>query len=360
MTDLKKILSRLDSIDERLSNLEQKGCLLKSLPIDTATAVQVGDPAIVADDGVDVTTDRSGAPLEPVDAFYGINIPYLDYGNDILSKWGKKTLSSKEKSDQLLDLFKTVREEGFAVVRFWLFPTFWHSDYTDINQIRSSMEVLFSTASAAGVKLVPTITSFNAFDRDKDQHSRMNPIAFLQSRDGKTLMHELKNAFHTWHSVIEHVDLVNELEWAITDIPDADPNRSKLHTITAVQALELIGSLRKAIPDNVHFTCGSASLKWAEFYSTIGVDIADFHAYEGWSIDYFPPLEKGHDFKQSHKHLGMVMGETDVPIRYWEQYRDVYRAVFLWAEPKNYYDNPGRENQSLNTSKLRDFIRGLK
>lgn len=348
MTNYDEIISKLDAITDRLDKLEQKGCLLKSLPMSTATAVTVGDPAIVAKDGISTGIDR----------FYGINIPYLDYGNDILSKWNKPTLSNVNKSKQLLDLFKTAREEGFATIRFWLFPTFWHSDYGDINQIRGSMEVLFSTASAAGVKLVPTITSFNAFDRDKDQHGRMNPIAFLQSRDGKTLLRELKNSFQTWNAVIEHVDLVNELEWAITDIPNADPNSSKLHTITAAQALDLISSLKTAIPDTVHFTCGSASLKWAEFYSTIGVDLADFHAYEGWSIDYFPPINKGLEFKEN-KHLGMVMGETDVPIRYWEQYREVYRSVFLWSEPKNYFDNPGN-NQVLNTAKFRDFIRGLK
>ena len=339
----KKVLLKLDQMQDDINQLKRSGCLLNKLPISTATAVNIPDD-------VAGPIDRAGAPLAAADLFYGINIPYINYGNDILGKWDHKPLSKDSaKRKKLLDLFRTAREEGFAVVRFWFFPTFWHDDYNDMSTIKTSIDVLFQIAQTADVKLVPTITSFNAFDKEKDEFGRLDPIEFLSSATGSQLIQTLRMCFDKHKGNIMHIDLINEIEWAITDIPDADPNRKDLHVIDMYKALKLIDLLKKAVPSSCDYILGSASLKWSKFAEKIGHRCVDFHAYEGWSIDYFPPLEKGKEYADSFD-ADMYMGETDVPVRYWEQYREVYKSVFLWAEPDNYKDS----------TQFREFLRDKK
>ena len=178
-----------------------------------------------------VTTEIPGSGFYPPEKV-GINIPYLDFGDDIISHpaFSKRSIAADEsKRMKVRQLFTVAKEEGFGVIRFWFYPSLWHTDsdgvYTEamISEAERSTEILCDIARGVGVKLVPTLLSFNNWDKDKDQYGAINPLG------NENIMHLLERTIiklGEYAELIEYVDVINEPEWVISDLEDADPHFS--------------------------------------------------------------------------------------------------------------------------------------
>lgn len=259
----------------------------------------------------------------------GVNIPYLDFGNDIIGKpeWNKKSLAQDPAKVVKLDqLFRIAKEEGFGTVRFWLFPSLWHGVYDNakVQEAEISINRLLSVAENAGVKLIPTLLSFNNWDKEKDQYGAIDPLGM-----GGVFYHDIINALSSGSDVIDYVDLINEPEWALHDIPRADPNGA-VKAVSSENLRVLLNNLSLMCDDaGLRSGYGSASVKWKDANLLPQADVTDYHNYN-WSERWFSADEiDGHD---------LVMGETDIPYRDWDVFLHMnkFRLVMGWFEPNDY------------------------
>jgi len=255
----------------------------------------------------------------------GVNIPWMDFGNDIVG-WGDKlSLSQSEsKTLQLQEYFHIVKEEGFNTVRFWLFPSLWHGDYnTHIGEATDSIHLLCSIADSAGVKLIPTVFSFNNYDWDKSQWSVPPSQVPMEFFDGCI------KAFGGWRHVIDYMDLINEPEWVLHDIPNSDPH-GKGRNIPKSQMVPYLNTVSAmCVRAQLPYGYGSASRKWEEAGLLTGQQVVDHHNY-AWSEKWFPATEA--------EGTNLVMGETDIPFSEWGRFLEggKYRLVMAWLEPQDY------------------------
>ena len=261
----------------------------------------------------------------------GVNIPYIHFGNDILSKpeWNRMSLSKdSEKRRLLAELFTITKEEGFSTVRFWLFPSFWHGvDYTSPlvkEEVRDSIQILCDAAYEADVTLIPTLLSFNNWDHDKVQWGAQDPADIPY-----TFYRVVLEQLGSYGDVINYVDLINEPEWVMSDIPNADPH-SPTAPFNRGTFQQLMSTLEHMCDEEgLEYGYGLASRKWHDAGILKEGDVRDYHNYM-WSQKWFPAEEA--------KGTGLYMGETDVPYSEWEKFfkGDKYAMVMGWFEPKEY------------------------
>jgi len=285
----------------------------------------------------------------------GVNIPWVEFGNDIVSKaeWGKLSLAAdRSKALILEELFITAKEEGFDTVRFWLFPSLWHNNgtYTAemIDEAADSTQALCIAARNAGVQLVPTLLSFDNWSKDKVKDGGTKPYS---NPTHAPLMQAAINALADNKDVVDYVDIINEPEWSVTGIPNADPNPEMDATSPEVMGAIIQSIAIMAQNAGLRFGYGSASLKWADSGLLKTADVVDYHAYEGWSTRFFPPTKVAANSKT-------YMGETDVPYAEWFEFfaDNRYDKVFLWLESKDYTD----DEESISTDVLRETLRKFK
>ena len=268
----------------------------------------------------------------------GVNIPWVEFGNDIVSKpeWGKTSLAnSHTKVETLFELFSDAKSEGFNTIRFWLFPSLWHNGgmYTDemVEEAVESVQTLCGVARDVEVELVPTILSFDNYSIAKEAHGGVQPYS---NRSHHLLIDRIAGTFSDNGDVIDYIDLVNEPEWSTTGIPDATPN-SKMRFVGAKQMRSAIKQTYDIFMAHglTRLGFGSASLKWSNSQLLDGAEVQDFHSYEGWSTEFFPPAN-------IMPGSGFYMGETDTPYSQWGEFfaDNRYEKVFLWLELGDYID----------------------
>lgn len=327
---LKGIVTVVEDHDKRLSTLhnriyavEQGNKVLDNIMPDPPEASEPPVKLIVPDD---ITYPSSRI---------GINIPYLEFGDDIVSHeaWGKLSLAKNSaKRKKLENLFRVTRDEGFGIVRFWLFPSFWHNNgvYTDamIKEAVSSVDTLGNMARAIGIKLIPTVLSFNNYDKEKiDQHGAVEPYA---NATHSMLLRAVARTLANFSDVIEYVDLMNEPEWMARDILKDEAHDGAIDSKRLGDTLDATNKIFQGM--GLKTGIGWASLKWrGEVPHDTPLNVFDYHAYE-WSIKWFPPLEAlGRD---------LYMGETHEPFSTWGKYlaQNKYKAVLLWLEKAEYRD----------------------
>ena len=231
---LKDIPVAIDDINRRMDASMSSTIELRGAINDLIIEVNDIEDRLYEPVGVEldpVTTEIPGSGFYPPEKV-GVNIPYLDFGDDIISHpaFSKLSITADEsKRMKLRQLFTVAKEEGFGVIRFWFYPSLWHTDsdgvYTEamISEAERSTQLLCDIARGVGVKLVPTLLSFNNWDKDKDQYGAINPlgnenIMYLLERTAKKLGEN--------RDVIEYVDVINEPEWVISDLDEADPHFS--------------------------------------------------------------------------------------------------------------------------------------
>ena len=281
-----------------------------------------------------VTTEIAGTGFWPSEKV-GINIPYLDFGDDIISHpaFSKRSIATDlSKANKIRELFTVAKEEGFGVIRFWFYPNLWHTDsrsgsYTEamIREAESSTKILCDIAREVGVKLVPTLLSFNNWDKDKDQYGAINPLG------NENIIHLLERTImklSEYGDVIEYVDVINEPEWVISDLDEADPH----FTTSNVQGKASVSSLIIRLyaicsRNNLLSTYGSASRKWDN--QLPNGDFKDYHNY-AWSETYFPAA-----WAEGNGH---VMGETLTSYSQWGEWFQggKYNLIMYWLEPDDY------------------------
>jgi len=285
----------------------------------------------------------------------GVNIPWVEFGNDIVSKqeWGKLSLAADPSKAVIVEeLFTVAKEEGFNTVRFWMFPSLWHNGghYTDemIVEAMASTHALCKAARAAGVQLVPTLLSFDNWSKEKVAHGGVAPYTSMTHNE---LLKEVIVSLDNNADVIDYVDIINEPEWSVTNIPNADPN-PKMDATTSAMMRAIIQNVALMLKDtDLRYGFGSASLKWHDSNLLANADVVDYHAYEGWSTEYFPPA-------MVLANSNTYMGETDIPYSEWGTFfaDDRYAKVFFWLESKDYTD---RED-NISTDVLRESLREFK
>jgi len=213
-----------------------------------------------------VTTEIPGSGFYPPEKV-GINIPYLDFGDDIISHpaFSKRSIAADlSKVTKIRELFTVAKEEGFGVIRFWFYPSLWHTDskagsYTEamISEAEASTEILCDIAREVGIKLVPTLLSFNNWDKDKDQYGAINPLG------NENIIHLLERTIiklGKYGDVVKYVDVINEPEWAISDLEDADPHFSTSNVQGQASVSSLMIRLYSICSrNNLPSTYGSAS-----------------------------------------------------------------------------------------------------
>jgi len=303
--------------------------------------------------------EATAAPVDvPTDILYpaekcGVNIPWIDFGNDIVSKpeWGKMSFATNGPKRQALhQLFAVAKEEGFSVIRFWLFPSLWHNNgvYTPemIKEAGLSTQALCAAARAEGVTLVPTLLSFDNWSKDKVKEGGVQPYS---NNTHSMLLQAVINALAENKEVVDYVDVINEPEWSVHSIPNADPQDNMDATSPQMMSaiMQSVSSMVKGV--GLKFGYGSASLKWADSGLLPEVDVKDWHAYEGWSTKYFPPTK-------IPEGSSAYIGETDVPYADWVDFFEGgrYDKVFLWLETKDYVSPKGADADMLR-ERLRTF-----
>jgi len=285
----------------------------------------------------------------------GVNIPWIEFGNDIVSKpeWGKLSLAADSgKAVITEELFTVAKEEGFDTVRFWMFPSLWHNGgvYTGdmITEAVESTRILCNAARNAGVKLVPTLLSFDNWSKDKIAQGGVPPYTSITHDE---LIRSVVDALGDNEDVIDYVDIINEPEWSVIDIPNADPN-PKMDATHSVMMRTIIHNVASMLEDtNLRYGYGAASLKWKDSDLMPDAGVRDYHAYEGWSTEYFPPV-------MIPANSNAYMGETDIPYSEWSTLfaDNRYDKVFLWLESKDYTDN----SENISTDMLRESLREFK
>ena len=325
LDDLKPLVGRVKELSDETVELDRRLSALNSrvaiAGADAKPTIPVPMPDYVADANY------------PPD-YCGLNIPWLDFGNDIVARkdWGKQSIGeSAVKQEMLRGLFQVARMEGFGVIRFWMFPTLWHNKgvYTGdmIVEASESTAMLCKLAMEAKVKLVPTVLSFDNYSFEKaNQHSAVIP--FENSTHWK-LFRESIGQLYRHKDVIDYIDVINEPEWATMDLKDGDPKPGAIskgniegHVKEMVTICRSLGSLPLGY--------GSASLKWRHEYNFSGkLEVHDHHAYE-WSIPHFPPNDAAGN--------GLYIGECHIPYSEWGNYfaNAKHDKIFLWMEKDDY------------------------
>jgi len=334
---LKPLINRVAELsNENLKIFEE----LESLQAGRDLTLPAPAPAPVVGTDNDVRYD----PLR-----CGLNIPWLDFGNDIVGRkdWGKKSLAhSEDKRTMLRNLFIVALQEGFGVIRFWMLPTLWHGreglyTHEQIAEAKNSTAILCEIARDVGVKLVPTILSFDNYSEEKI----LNNDAFYPFANNThvELVSGIASELSDNHDVIDFVDIMNEPEWATRDLEGGDPKPGAIDKVMVMRDMRIISDMFRK-ESNLPIGYGSASLKWRGQYGT-HYDVRDFHAYD-WSIPHFPPVEASGN--------NLYMGETHLPYADWEElFKDrKYSKIFLWLEKHDY-----RNTKTLQ-AKLRIFKEG--
>ena len=304
-----------------------------------------------------VTTEIAGTGFWPSEKV-GINIPYLDFGDDIISHpaFSKRSIAADlSKVTKIRELFTVAKEEGFGVIRFWFYPSLWHTDnrdgsYTEamISEAEASTEILCDIAREVGVKLVPTLLSFNNWDKDKDQYGAINPLG------NENIIHLLERTIiklGKYGDVVKYVDVINEPEWAISDLEDADPHFSTSNVQGQASVSSLMIRLYSICSrNNLPSTYGSASRKWDN--QLPDGDFKDYHNY-AWSETYFPAA-----WAEGGSH---VMGETLFPYSSWGEWFQggKYNLIMYWLEPNDYTASK-MSGQVISPDALRTTLQRIK
>jgi len=302
-----------------------------------------------------VTVHETGSDILYPSEQCGVNIPWVEFGNDIVSKpeWGKSSFANAHsKVETLFKLFSDAKHEGFDTIRFWLFPSLWHNNgvYTPemVDEAAESVELLCDVAREAGVLLVPTILSFDNYSIEKESHGGSQPFS---NRTHHLLLDRVAGVFSNNQDVLDYIDLINEPEWSTTGILSADPN-PKMATVDARVMRSVIKQTQDIFMSHglTKLGYGAASLKWSNSQLLNNVAVKDFHSYEGWSTQFFPPtgVMPG---------SGFYMGETDTPYSQWGEFfaENRYEKVFLWLELGDYIDE--NTGEVVIQDALREFKR---
>jgi len=334
---LKPLINRVDELShENIKIFEE----LESLQAGRDPTLAVPAPA------------PAPAPAPDNDMLYpphqsGLNIPWLEFGNDIIGRkdWGKKSLAtSQEKRSLLHDLFFTAKQEGFGIIRFWLLPSLWHGskgEYSrdQISEAVNSTATLCDIARDVGVTLIPTMLSFDNYSEEKANNE--DAVYPFTHESHNILFKAIVEVLTDNSDIIEFVDLLNEPEWATEDLEGGDPKPGAIKRTVMMQHMRRLASMFRS-ESNMKIGYGSASLKWRGHFGNF-TDVHDFHAYD-WSLPHFPPADA------SGKNL--YMGETHIPYKDWaDLFKDEkYKAVLLWLE-KDQYRSVKKLRETLQTFK---------
>jgi hypothetical protein len=245
----------------------------------------------------------------------GVNYAWRNFSADFggLATWSIQGVSAAP-AGYAADL-AAMKAAGASVIRWWVFPDFRsdgvqfdaNDDPTGLSaSALADMAKALELAQTAGVYLVPTIFSFDAF-RPKQTTENVTvrsiaPLVKAPARRAKLVANVVtplaKAAAASPHRArLLGWDLINEPEWAIAvsgqNSQDFTPNEELTAvSLAEMKALitEMMGVLKTETP--AAFTSvGWAAAKWSWAFTDLALDVNQPHIY-GWVNQYWPYTRK--------------------------------------------------------------------
>jgi hypothetical protein len=241
----------------------------------------------------------------------GINYAWRNFGADFggLATWSISGVAAAP-TDYASDL-AAMKSNGAAVIRWWVFPDLRGDgvqfdaggDPTGLSPAAlADMAKALELAAQAGVYLVPTIFSFDAFRPEHVVENvtvrGMTALVTTPERRNKLIGNVVRPlaqaaAASPHASRLLGWDVINEPEWAIEatgqNAQDFTPNEElDLVSLADMKALinESAAALKQETP--AAFTSvGWAAAKWAWAFADVPLDVNQPHIY-GWVNQYWP------------------------------------------------------------------------
>jgi hypothetical protein len=260
----------------------------------------------------------------------GVNYAWKNFGADFggLAMWSLQSVSQAS-AGYAADLSQ-MKMNGASVIRWWVFPDFRGDgiqfdsadDPTGLSATAlADMAKALELAEQAGVYLVPTIFSFDAF-----RPTKMNEGVLVRGATGivttparraklvgnivRPLAHAAATSGHAGR--LMGWDIINEPEWAIEpsgqNSQDFDPN-DELDPVPLADMKSLISEAAAVLKEetpSAFRSVGWAAAKWSWAFKDLELDVNQPHIY-GWVNQYWPytlkPSELGYAVKPT------IMGE---------------------------------------------------
>jgi hypothetical protein len=245
----------------------------------------------------------------------GINYAWRNFSADFggLATWSIQGVSAAP-AGYAADL-AAMKAAGASVIRWWVFPDFRsdgvqfdaNDDPTGLSaSALADMAKALELAQTAGVYLVPTIFSFDAF-RPKQTTENVTvrsiaPLVKAPARRAKLVANVVtplaKAAAASPHRTrLLGWDLINEPEWAIAvsgqNSQDFTPNE-ELTAVSLAEMKALITEMMAVLKTETPaaFTSvGWAAAKWSWAFTDLALDVNQPHIY-GWVNQYWPYTRK--------------------------------------------------------------------
>ena len=247
---------------------------------------------------------------------YGANFAWKNFSCDF---GGKASWSSKGVAADVANYTAAIQEmsaNGVDAIRWWMFPDLRGDGIQlDANKnptglgatVVDDLNAALAIAAAQNVHIRLTIFSFDNFAPDNANSVGMTPIVTDDTKRGllmTNVVHPIARAVEASPNKDRMIgwDVINEPEWATSgQDPYGDQAfdpQSNLTVITYDQMVTFIKDMVTAIKaeSTAPVTVGSAAVKWAKAWSTVGLDYHDFHWY-GWVDQYYPHTQTPAQYK---------------------------------------------------------------
>lgn len=241
----------------------------------------------------------------------GLNYAWRNFGADFggLAAWNISGVATGT-AGYAADL-NAMKAAGASLIRWWVFPDFRSDgvlfdaadDPTGLSAAAlADVAKALELAQQAGVYLVPTIFSFDAFrpktTMDNVTIRSISGLVTSPERRAKLIANVVTPLAHAAASSphaarLAGWDIVNEPEWAIEpsgqNAQDFTPNE-ELDAVSLADMKALIAeaasALKKETP-NAFSSVGWAAAKWSWAFNDLELDVNQPHIY-GWVNQYWP------------------------------------------------------------------------
>lgn len=302
----------------------------------------------------------------------GANYPWLNYGNDFGSNaWGAYGVAAN--ATTVTSQFTSMAEDGVHVARWWVFGDGRAGIVTDSNGVPTGinsyvygdLDRALQIAEASGIYLDLVLFDFGLLDAKETLNGvqmggRTSWIA--NSAHRTALIDNVVTPLLQRYGANDRImmwEIMNEPEWAISDLPDPAVNAG-IVPATMAQFWSFASKISAAVHANTgaYVTLGSACLKWNKVWTNafadkkglprLNLDVYQTHYYawmDPWSVNNDPDLGTTAFSPRVQKYadLGldrpMIVGELDLDAA--AVLDDIYANGYAGAWPWSFWGGDG-------------------
>ncbi len=292
----------------------------------------------------------------------GMNYAWADFGADFggIAGWGQNGVSSG--LDEHAKNLATMRKSGAGVLRWWMMPDF-RSDGVEFDgsdkpsglggSMAEDLQEALRLADEADINLMLCLFSFDAFFPTREVGGQKVRGISPMVRDVSSRALLINNVIRPLAKVVQGSayahrviawDVINEPEWAMMGpSPYGDPGYDPMPNIDAVTHQEMETFVREvtvALHEETDslVTVGSAAVKWAHAWKTVGIDFYQPHVYN-WIDQYWPYDNPPSMYDLADKPVVIgefpVEGLSGVPLE--TMFETLYQVGYAGAMPWDFH-----------------------